>query len=66
MLAKRLAFLVRMFADLANARKASIALLVFILNLNSFLLCYTRGNVFKDVGYTDARSGCIVDFDVYN
>jgi hypothetical protein len=55
-----------MFANLTNARKASIALLIFILNLNSFLLCYTKGNVFKDVGYIDARSGYIVDFNVYN
>jgi hypothetical protein len=55
-----------MFADLTNARKASIALLVFILNLNSFLLYYIKGNVFKDVGYIDTRSGCIVDFNVYN
>ena len=59
-------FLVYIFVDLTNAREANITLIVIvILNLNNFL-CYLRGNISKDIGNIDSRSGYIIDFDVNN
>ena len=66
MVARKLVFLVYIFANLANAREANITLVVIIvLNLNDFL-CYLRGNISKDVGNIDSRSSYIVDFNVNN